>query len=202
LAHEIRRRMISKRLEKPWMPIFPGGGEMGERIRLHDWGAARLGMLSDWPMPLRIAVSLCVKSPFPIIIHTYRLAKGTCETAIYCALFSRGGISTGTDKAGFVPGRSESRSAAELPLPPMPIPEPQCNPETSEAATRQALAPKPKHRRPPKPFPADPNRKPMTRAEWMAWRREIKKARRSGRSPPSSREAEPAADWEAQAEND
>jgi formate hydrogenlyase transcriptional activator len=46
-----------------------GGGEMGERIRLHNWAATRLGTLSDWPMPLRLAVSLCVKSQFPIIIH-------------------------------------------------------------------------------------------------------------------------------------
>ncbi len=46
-----------------------GGGVMGERIRLHNWASTRLGPLSEWPMPLRIAVSLCVKSQFPIIIH-------------------------------------------------------------------------------------------------------------------------------------
>jgi hypothetical protein len=42
---------------------------MGDRIRLHDWAATPLGDLSDWPMQLRHAVSLCVKSQFPIVIH-------------------------------------------------------------------------------------------------------------------------------------
>jgi PAS domain S-box-containing protein len=46
-----------------------GGGEMGERIRLHNWAATPLGTLSEWPMPLRLAVSLCVKSQFPVIIN-------------------------------------------------------------------------------------------------------------------------------------
>jgi formate hydrogenlyase transcriptional activator len=46
-----------------------GGGEMGDRIRLHNWTATPLGALLEWPMPLRLAVSLCVKSHFPIIIH-------------------------------------------------------------------------------------------------------------------------------------
>jgi PAS domain S-box-containing protein len=46
-----------------------GGGEMGERIRLHNWAATRLGNLSDWPMPLRLAVSLCVRSQLPTIIQ-------------------------------------------------------------------------------------------------------------------------------------
>jgi formate hydrogenlyase transcriptional activator len=46
-----------------------GGGEMGERILLHNWVATRLGVLCDWPMPLRFAVGLCVRSQFPIIIH-------------------------------------------------------------------------------------------------------------------------------------
>ncbi len=49
--------------------FLAGGGEMGERIRLHNWAATGLGPLSDWPMQLRLAVSLCVKSQFPIIIQ-------------------------------------------------------------------------------------------------------------------------------------
>jgi formate hydrogenlyase transcriptional activator len=49
--------------------FLDGGGEMGERIRLHNWAATRLGSLSNWPMSLRLAVSLCVKSQFPVIIH-------------------------------------------------------------------------------------------------------------------------------------
>lgn len=49
--------------------FWASGGEMGERIRLHDWSATPLGPLSDWPQPLRAAVSLCVRSQFPTIIH-------------------------------------------------------------------------------------------------------------------------------------
>jgi hypothetical protein len=49
--------------------FLTGAGKMGERIRLHDWAATPLGDTSDWPMPLRHAVSLCVKSQFPVIIH-------------------------------------------------------------------------------------------------------------------------------------
>jgi PAS domain S-box-containing protein len=45
------------------------GGEMGERIRLHDWSATSLGPIPTWPQSLRSAVSLCVKSRFPIVIH-------------------------------------------------------------------------------------------------------------------------------------
>jgi PAS domain S-box-containing protein len=48
---------------------FLAGGEMGERIRLHVWSATPLGSLAQWPQPLRSAVSLCVRSQFPIIIH-------------------------------------------------------------------------------------------------------------------------------------
>lgn len=49
--------------------FLSGGGELGELIRLHEWAATPLGDLRDWPQPLRFAVSLCVKSRFPIIIH-------------------------------------------------------------------------------------------------------------------------------------
>lgn len=49
--------------------FLSAGGELGERIRLHDWAATPLGPLSGWPLPLRSAVSLCVRSQFPIIIH-------------------------------------------------------------------------------------------------------------------------------------
>jgi len=45
------------------------GGEMGERIRQHDWSATSVGPMSSWPDSLRSAVSLCVRSQFPTIIH-------------------------------------------------------------------------------------------------------------------------------------
>lgn len=49
--------------------FLSGGGELGDRIRTHDWAATTLGPLHDWPPSLRAAVSLCVRSQFPIIIH-------------------------------------------------------------------------------------------------------------------------------------
>ena len=42
---------------------------MGERIRGFDWLSTPLGPIADWPQSMRLAVSLCVKSRFPIIIH-------------------------------------------------------------------------------------------------------------------------------------
>src|SRR5580704_14769008 len=36
--------------------FLAGGGEMGERIRLHHWAPTPLARVSDWPQPLRIAV--------------------------------------------------------------------------------------------------------------------------------------------------
>jgi hypothetical protein len=53
----------------PDTDFLAGGGEMGELIRRHDWSATPLGPLSDWPQPLRAAVTLCVRSQFPTIIH-------------------------------------------------------------------------------------------------------------------------------------
>jgi len=55
--------------EFPDADFLAGGGELGERIRAHDWSATPLGPISDWPQPLRSAVSLCVKSRFPIILQ-------------------------------------------------------------------------------------------------------------------------------------
>ncbi len=49
--------------------FLAGGDELGERFRLHDWAATPLGPPSKWPQPLRAAVSLCVRSQFPTIIH-------------------------------------------------------------------------------------------------------------------------------------
>lgn len=48
---------------------FLGGGEMGARIRAHDWSATPLGPLEQWPQSLRTAVSICVSSRFPIVIY-------------------------------------------------------------------------------------------------------------------------------------
>ena len=51
------------------LDFLSGGGELGDRIRAHHWAATSLGPLHDGPHSLRAAVSLCVRSQFPIIIH-------------------------------------------------------------------------------------------------------------------------------------
>lgn len=49
---------------------FPlGGGEMGARIRAHDWAATPLGPLESWPSPLRMALDICLHSSFPTAIY-------------------------------------------------------------------------------------------------------------------------------------
>jgi signal transduction histidine kinase/DNA-binding response OmpR family regulator len=45
-----------------------GGGEMGARIRAHDWAATPLGSADAWPQSLRTAVSICLASRFPMLI--------------------------------------------------------------------------------------------------------------------------------------
>jgi hypothetical protein len=49
--------------------FLAGGGEMGERIRAFEWSSTPLGPVSTWPQSMRTAISLCVKSRFPIIVH-------------------------------------------------------------------------------------------------------------------------------------
>jgi PAS domain S-box-containing protein len=43
-----------------------GGGQMGERIRALDWSRTALGPLAGWPLPLRLALQLCLETRFPI----------------------------------------------------------------------------------------------------------------------------------------
>lgn len=50
-------------------PPFPmGGGELGTRIRHHDWSASALGALSDWPTELRIPTQNMLHGAFPQMI--------------------------------------------------------------------------------------------------------------------------------------
>jgi len=48
---------------------FPGGGEMGQRIRELDWSATLLGPVSGWPQSLRTAVGIMLGSRFPMMVH-------------------------------------------------------------------------------------------------------------------------------------
>jgi len=46
-----------------------GGGEMGARIRAHDWSRTPLGPIEAWPQSLRSALSICLGSRFPIVLY-------------------------------------------------------------------------------------------------------------------------------------
>ncbi|WP_315974421.1 sensor histidine kinase [Microvirga sesbaniae] len=49
--------------------VWPaGGGEMGERIRQHDWAATALGPVGTWPQSLKTAVDIMLASPGPVAI--------------------------------------------------------------------------------------------------------------------------------------
>ncbi len=45
-----------------------GGGEMAERIRMHDWAGTLLGPMEAWPQSLRTAVDIMLASPGPVSI--------------------------------------------------------------------------------------------------------------------------------------
>ncbi len=53
----------------PKLGFLNGGGEMGERIRAHDWSSSPLGRPATWPVSLRSAVSICLNSAFPTAIY-------------------------------------------------------------------------------------------------------------------------------------
>jgi hypothetical protein len=48
--------------------IFPGGGEMGERIRSLDWSKTVLGSVDRWPESLETTVRICLGSRNPIVV--------------------------------------------------------------------------------------------------------------------------------------
>jgi len=51
-------------------PYFlQGDGEMGARMRAHDWSATTLGPPDGWPVELRVALSICLQSTAPMAIY-------------------------------------------------------------------------------------------------------------------------------------
>ncbi|HYZ64956.1 MAG TPA: two-component system sensor histidine kinase/response regulator, partial [Acetobacteraceae bacterium] len=62
--------MVSR--ESPVRPNDPaflaGGGELGRLIRAKDWSATPLGSPDTWSSSVRMAVSLCLTSRFPILL--------------------------------------------------------------------------------------------------------------------------------------
>ena len=51
------------------LDFLTGGGEMGARIRAHDWSKTALGPPETWPQSLRSALSICLHSSFPTAIY-------------------------------------------------------------------------------------------------------------------------------------
>jgi PAS domain S-box-containing protein len=51
-------------LPTPHETLFPGGGEMGARLRAHDWAATALGPVAGWPQSLTTAVRIMLGSRF------------------------------------------------------------------------------------------------------------------------------------------
>ena len=45
------------------------GGDMGRRIRDHDWSRTPLGPLESWPATLRTTLGLCLGSTFPTAVY-------------------------------------------------------------------------------------------------------------------------------------
>ena len=46
-----------------------GGGEMGARIRAHDWSATPLGPPDAWPQSMRSALSICLNTSLVSAVH-------------------------------------------------------------------------------------------------------------------------------------
>src|SRR5579863_2630552 len=54
--------------EQAPLAFLAGGGEMGERTRNLDWSATPVGPIAHWPRGLKMAVSICLGSRYPIVI--------------------------------------------------------------------------------------------------------------------------------------
>lgn len=48
--------------------VFPGSSEMARRMRELDWSLTDLGSPEHWPENLRVAVSICLPSRFPVLL--------------------------------------------------------------------------------------------------------------------------------------
>ena len=48
--------------------FLAGGGEMGALMRAHDWSRSPLGPPEEWPDALKMAVSICLNSRFPMLL--------------------------------------------------------------------------------------------------------------------------------------
>lgn len=55
-------------MSTPQLDVFKGAGEMRALFRDKDWSETALGPVSDWSEVLKLSVSLCLNSRFPLIV--------------------------------------------------------------------------------------------------------------------------------------
>ena len=48
--------------------FLEGGGRMGALMRAHNWSKSPLGAPEKWPNPLKMAISTCLASHFPMVV--------------------------------------------------------------------------------------------------------------------------------------
>jgi PAS domain S-box-containing protein len=58
----------SARAAATTLEFLAGGGEMGALMRAHDWSRSPLGPPEQWPDALKMAVSICLNSRFPMLL--------------------------------------------------------------------------------------------------------------------------------------
>ncbi len=66
--------------------LFAGGGEMGALTRAFNWASTPLGPMKNWPQSLRITLSICLTSCFPMILMWGSEFIQLYNDA-YCAMF-------------------------------------------------------------------------------------------------------------------
>jgi PAS domain S-box-containing protein len=61
-------KAAKSRAAAPSCEFLAGGGEMGALMRAHDWSRSPLGPPEQWPDALKMAVSICLNSRFPMLL--------------------------------------------------------------------------------------------------------------------------------------
>src|SRR5690606_8534703 len=65
----MREHSTSPIAPSSYLAFLNGGGEMGRRMRQHDWSATPLGPPGKWPQALCSALGICLQSSFPTAIY-------------------------------------------------------------------------------------------------------------------------------------
>ena len=61
-------RLISGHGQLPEPSFLAGGGDMGTLVRSHNWSQSPLGAPESWPDALKMSVSICLNSRFPMVL--------------------------------------------------------------------------------------------------------------------------------------